>query len=114
MTGQGRRTVGPFDRCQVLGVHLEQRQVRFLVRGKANGIELGAVLEALAEFVRLGAQGLVAQSLNRRLELVGRADISAVASNEPLIAAAEDAGEKVQQLDVLGRENAWPDNHLLS
>jgi hypothetical protein len=61
----------------------------------------------LTEFFSFGAQTLVAQSLNRRLELVGRTDIPAIASNQPLIPAAENAREKVQQLDVLDRKNAW-------
>jgi hypothetical protein len=38
--------------------------------------------------------------------------VSAVASNQPLIPAAENAREKMQQLDVLNRKNAWLDKPL--
>ena len=56
-----------------------------------------ALLQPAAELVRLGAQRLVAERLDVRLELPGGAHGASVATDEPLVAAAEDAGEELAQ-----------------
>jgi len=71
-------------------------------------VESRALLQTTAEFIGLAAQLLVTQPLNRRLELGSGTDIAAVAADEPLVAAAKKAREKVQHLTVLKRKLCFP------
>ena len=58
--------------------------------------ERRAVGDPLAKLVGLGAQRLVGKRGDRRLERVDRADLLAVGLEQPLVAAAEHAGEDVR------------------
>src|SRR5262249_35761541 len=71
-------------------------------------------LQALPELIGLAAQRLVGERLDLRLELAGGAHVARVAANEPLVAAAEDAREEVEQGRSVNWENTLPDKHLSS
>src|SRR6059058_4425534 len=70
--------------------HHRERLGQQLIEGRAR-------LQALAELLGAGAQRLVTELLDLRLELVGGAHCACIATHEPLIAAAENAGEKLTQ-----------------
>jgi hypothetical protein len=59
-------------------------------------IERRTALQPLAEFIGLGAQRRIAQRLDARLERVRSADKVRVAAKHPVVAAAEDALEKLE------------------
>jgi hypothetical protein len=110
----------PVQRNAADELHVEVAHLEGAPRGFAHDreslrqevIDRRALLQAAAELVRLGAQRLIAQGLDLRLELVGGADVAAVAADEPLIAAAEETREKVQQLDSPEAKKVLPDKRL--
>src|SRR5439155_18867713 len=75
-------------------------------------IDARALLQPAAELVRPGSQRLVAERLDVRLELPGGAHGASVATDEPLVAAAEDAGEELAQELTRLPENSMTDKHL--
>ncbi len=69
-------------------------------------LERRAVADSLLEFVRLGPQRLVGQGSDRRLERVDFPDRLTIALEQPLVPAAEHAGEDVRDhvyLAALGK-----------
>ena len=64
---------------------------KFVVEANAVDARMAALPEPFAELFGLAPKGLVAQSLDGGLQLVGSADRPAIASNQPLIPAAENA-----------------------
>jgi len=75
-------------------------------------IECRAFLQTLAELVGLGAQRFITQRLQLRLELIGGTHGAAVAADDALVAATENAGEKLAQGVTRLGENIFPDKHL--
>jgi hypothetical protein len=82
--------VAHFQRAAGRLAHRRERLGQQLVEGRA-------LLQALAELLGSGAQRLVAELHDLRLELVGGAYCACIPAHEPLIAAAENAGEKLTQ-----------------
>jgi hypothetical protein len=90
----------PTDQLHIEMAHLE-RAARRLAHDRKGFrqelIERRALLQAFAEFFGLRTQCFIAQLLNGRLELIRSTHRAAMAANDPLIAAAENAGEKLSQ-----------------
>jgi hypothetical protein len=102
------------DELDVEVPHLERAAGRFTDDREGLGREvggLGAVRDALAEFVRLGAQGIIAQRLEGGLERSRLAHRGLVAFDDAVIAAAEEPRQKIEHERSL-RENFKADKYL--
>ena len=90
------------DELHVEVAHLERAARGFADHRKAFGREVGerlALGQALAEFVGLGAQGLVAQGLQRGLERGGLAHRRFIATDDAIVAAAKEPRQKIEHLE---------------
>ena len=84
------------DQLHVEVAHPERAQCRLAhhrERLRQQLIERRAVLQTLLELVGLGAQRLVREGLDVRLELVGRAHVAGEPPQHALVAAPEDMGQ---------------------
>ena len=86
------------EQLDVEVAHPEGAHTRLADHGERLGqqvVEGFPGAEALAEFVRLGAQRVIGQRLDRRLERIDALDVATVGLEQALVAAAEYRGEEL-------------------
>ena len=102
------------DELHVEVAHLERAARGFADDRKGFGGEVGerrAVGQPLAEFGGLGAEGFVAQRLQGGLERRRLAHRRLIASDDAVVATAEEPRQKIEHLEILAR-NFKADSHL--
>ena len=103
------------DQLHVKVPHAERAQRRLAHHGerlRQQVIQRGALFQARAELVRLGAQRLVGEGLDLVLKLVRGAHVAPVAAHDALVTAAENAGEELSQRVTRLRKNGLPNKYL--